>query len=85
MTSRRDGPELVWPNKDRNLRAHGPDGYMWSDAAAPDATLKSIGWVGSDDAEPSGLVVVGDSLDALVALSEPGREEMPTQARSRVH
>lgn len=75
MRARRDTPELVWPNKDRSLRAHGSDGYTWSDAAAPDARLEPIGWVGNGDAEPSGLVVVGDAFDALTALAGNERDE----------
>jgi len=66
-----DGLELTWSNKDRELRGDGPDGYRWSarDEPRQAAPLDVITRVG--DGEPhDGLVVLGDSLEALHCLAE---------------
>jgi adenine-specific DNA-methyltransferase len=65
-----DGLELIWPNKDRELRADGPNGYRWSDRteSVPPPSVEVVSRVGVGEPE-DGLVVVGDSLDALRCLA----------------
>lgn len=66
-----DGLELTWSNKDRELRGDGPDGYRWSgrDEPRPAASLDVITRVGGGERH-DGLVVLGDSLEALRCLAE---------------
>lgn len=63
--------QLVWPNKDRPLRASGLTGYEWLEAT--DKRLTEVakftqitdGHISSD----SNVLAVGDGLEVIEALS----------------
>lgn len=64
-----DALELIWPNKDRELLTDGSDGYRWSERteSIPPPSVEVVARVGVG--EPDGLIVLGDSLDALRCLA----------------
>lgn len=71
MEPSRDGLELNWTNKHLELRADGVDSYRWVEASPPvDADFEHVAVIGTDD--PTGRLVVGDSLDALRGLEAHG-------------
>lgn len=78
MTSQRTSPELVWHNKEHSLVAKGRDGYGWSFGAPgnADRSLQSAGWVGGGAEVPNGLLVIGDALDAMMALQAAPRDDL---------
>lgn len=67
--------ELRWLNKDLELRAEGADGYRWVPPmlAHVDGGLDEVARIGEGSGrDPDGLMLIGDSLDALRSLrNEP--------------
>lgn len=62
------GVVLNWPNKDKALLARGERDYEWSENGPSPKPLETVSSVGRLESRPN-LVVCGDGLDALSAMS----------------
>lgn len=69
----RFSPRLEWANKDKLLLSDGAAGYRWVDPHAQPTTLpglEPLGIIGVDAPDvPENLLVAGDALEAIDALS----------------
>ncbi|WP_336644608.1 site-specific DNA-methyltransferase [Microbacterium sp. USHLN186] len=66
-----DGIELVWPNKDLELHASGSSSYVWVPSDDARLTMPPVrhDYTTSMYSSTSSALVIGDGLDALIALS----------------
>ncbi len=64
--------QLIWPNKDKSLRAEGETSYMWIDRADPRLEERIALDVisGQRIRAQSNILAIGDGLDVLEGLSE---------------
>lgn len=63
--------QLVWPNKDRTLRASGPAGYEWLDPADPrlGQPLRATHLTGGTIDAHQNVLAIGDGLDVIELLA----------------